>query len=1218
MRDTKRILASVLLTFALAALVFGQGAQTGGITGLVKDASGATVQNAKVEIYNEETGRLERTVNTGEDGNFAVTLLPPGNYRLQITAAGFKQYRATSVSVRINETTRQDVDLTVGAVEEIVQIEAAPNLINTANATTGQPVDARTLSALPLPVPNFLFLLTLSAGTAGEPPDVRAANRGIVDINVNGQRTSNNSVALEGINVNDFNLAHFDTVPLPNTNVIQEFKVATSLYDATLGSKGGGAVSLVLKSGTKDFHGQAYWSHRNDALNANEWFRNSTASNRRSGETEASKARLLQNVVGASGSGPFPFVGGFWFANFQAVRARNGLDPLGASLRPTIQSFPRNADGTTSAALLASGFGLTEAEIDPVAVNILNLKNNLFGSQYLIPRPGDPGCQNPAGPNPAGTNPSFTCTISGIAPLTDNQYTISYDRTFREGNDKITGRWFWDNGNVVKPYGTAGTLANPRTDIQRNRFFTLSETHVFSPRMVNEFRFGFSRFISSFAPTDSINLSDVGASRPNSGDIPGLYFFNVTGLFSFGTGVNDDRGTVSNQFQFHDTWSLTLSKHTLRAGGELSRYQLNRFNRFAVRGSLTFGAITGTPIDTSFKSFITGRATAVQSGAGDPQRYFRATDIAAFVQDDWRIHPRVTLNLGLRWEGLGFSRELRNRLGNYDPSLLYKNPNANPFIFPEDTNLDGFTGTPGVPGCVLNSCFDANNFAPRVSFAWDVLGNQKTVVRGGYGFYYQRLSNQNILQANLAPPFNVQGLENRATGDPAKVLANPFPSTPSSGLIAQNLIPQASRFAGVVGNINTAAGLPIFVNDRGERCNLFAGDGGTAPNCSISLASFTAPPLDFRAPYSQQWNLSVQRELFRSLAIEVGYVGSHYVGGLGIYNPYQARLASPENPIQVTDINGVTHTITVNTPNNEPLRHEVLGLSGRLGARFSAGIGHATYHSGQFTVSRRFQNGLFFQGAYTFSKSIDNVSGSQSTDELNATRNGQGGANLFNFGTKTPQLNRALGDFDRPHRFIFSYTWEVPVPKQGFLGSQLFQGWSIGGIVTYQSGLPFTPTVTGGGAFGGQGTTTPMLICAATTDQISTLPTCAPGTASDPQLALTTGNIQDRLNNYINPNFFLVPRIVPNGVTGATEYGNVPRNIFRGPFQQNWDFSLGKRISLFERHAIQFRAEFFNLFNHPVFRAPNSVNLNNRSTFGQITETAIPARLVQFALKYDF
>src|SRR5207245_269360 len=306
-----------------------------------------------------------RTLTTGDDGGFAATLLPPGKYRLEVSAPNFKKANVAGLEVTITETTRQDVTLEPGNIQETVNVEAAPTLINPSSATTGQALDGQTLRSLPLASPNFLFLLNLSTGVTGEPTDVRSAGRGTADVTVNGQRTSNNSVTLQGINVNDFNLAHFDTVPLPNPNALQEMKVATSLYDASQGSKGGGALGLVIKSGEKNFHWEGYWQHRNDALNANEWFRNANKLSKR--------PRLLQNVFGGSGSGPVPKLGGFWFFNYQGVRARNGVAPNGSTVAAIVQAFPTNPDGTPSTAQLTNEFGLTTAQIDPVAVNILNL-----------------------------------------------------------------------------------------------------------------------------------------------------------------------------------------------------------------------------------------------------------------------------------------------------------------------------------------------------------------------------------------------------------------------------------------------------------------------------------------------------------------------------------------------------------------------------------------------------------------------------------------------------------------------------------------------------------------------------------------------------------------------------------------------------------------------------------------------------------------------------
>ncbi|HKR02771.1 MAG TPA: carboxypeptidase-like regulatory domain-containing protein [Pyrinomonadaceae bacterium] len=1222
MRRALRFLAGGLLTSMLFATVaFSQGSQTGGITGVVTDPQGSVVPGATVEIINEGTGKSERTMTTDENGAFTATLLPPGAYRLAIKSANFKQVNVTGVQVRIGESTRQDVALEVGGVTENVNIEATPTLINPNSATTGQAINAETLQTLPLASPNFLFLLSLSAGVAGEPTDVRTAGRGTADVSVNGQRTSNNSVTLEGVNVNDFNLAHFDTVPLPNPNTIQEFKVATSLYDASSGSKGGGAIGLVLRSGSKDFHFDLYWTHRNDALNANEWFFNKSGTKR---------GRLLQNVFGGNASGPVPKVGGYWFFNYQGVRARNGIDPNGSSTRPIIQAFPTNSDGSTSAALLASAFGLTPAQIDPVAVNILNLRDTRFGGAFLVPRPGYGGCGAVTG----GATGTFTCQFSSIAPIQDDQYLISYDRDWRDGKDKLSGRWFWDEGDVAKPFGTDTSLTNPRTDTQWNRFLSLTHTHTFSPTKVNELRAGFSRFIFANIPTDMHDLSEIGATRGNSADFPGMYRVSVTGLFSIGTGVNDDRGTISNQYNLVDTFSMVWGKHSFRMGGEAVQYQLNRFNNFSVRGSLTFGAtssgvtpapppLTNCTLDTNdcnaFQNFIRGRITALQSAFGDPARNFVATDYAAFFQDDYRITSRLTLNIGLRWEAMSFGHDKLFRAGIYDPALAAAG--RNPFLIPEDVNVGGFTGTPGVSGCALTRCRDDNNFAPRVGFAWDIQGNQKNVLRGGYGIYYQRLSNQNILQNSLSAPFTVQPLENRSN-PVALQLANPLASIPPPSIIATDYIPQASFFAGLrrtsgVGplDVNDPNVAPIFVNPAGQRCLNF---GGTATNCSINLASFTSAPLDAYTPYTQQYNLTYQRELWDGWAVEVGYVGSHYIGGLGIWDPFLAALASPSNPITVRDNAGNNYTITTNTPANEPLRHLVVGLSRARGARYSGNVGQAVYNSMQVTVLRRLHRGLYFQAAYTFSRTRDNVSGALSTDELNATRNGQGGANILNFQNNVQQ-NFARGDFDRPHRLVVSYSYDIPVPKSDFFNNQFFKGWSISGIVTYQNGLPFSIfDSASGGAFGATGIGTGLLVCRPLSQQIASLPGCTPGETTTIDQLLTTGSVQNRVDHYINPNFVSQATLVPSGATGATGYGNVPRNAFRGPFQQNWDLSVLKGFHLGERHQFQFRADFFNLFNHPVFREPSAVQVTTPATFGQITQTAVPARLIQFGLKYSF
>jgi hypothetical protein len=718
---------------------------------------------------------------------------------------------------------------------------------------------------------------------------------------------------VEGISVNDFNLAHFDYLPIPNPESIQEFKIATSLYDASLGSKGGGALALVLKSGTNGLHWGAYWNVRNDAFNANDWFFNTKGTPR---------AKLTQNVVGLDASGPIPYLKGFWFFNVQGIRGRNGIDPSGSSVtNQNFNAFPMNADGTTSAALLAAAYStpgvpLTAASIDPVAVNILNLKGSYYGGTYFIPRPGQTGCGSTVTPGGPGDTGTFSCNFSKVAKVSDTQYIGTYDRSLRHDKDKVLFRVFWDDASAIAGLKTASSLPGPLSAPIVNRFGTISYQTQISSRQLNEVKFGANRFVFATTPTDLVTLAQVGASRANSSAFPGLYRFD-TGTFTFGTGVNDDRGTVSNSYQWGDGWTMTVGKHTLRAGGDLYRYQLNRFNNFGTRGSLGF-VPSGPSLAagaTTWQNFITGTITTTQSGSGNPLRYFRAWAADLYVQDDYRWSPRLTINLGLRWEPMQFAHDKLFRNSNYNFRIAQEalNPFQNPFLFPEALNQNGVKGTPGVSDCTLRHCWDINNFAPRIGFAWDMFGNQKTVVRGGCGIYYQQISNQAELQGSLGAPFFIQLISTRDTAQSQKSLqlANPLPNqSGGGGVVLPAFVPTASRFVGITAGpmgVNDPNAVVNWTDAAGSLCGI---SGGAATDCSIDAASFTSADPNLHAPYTQAWNLTVQRALGHNWALEVGYIGDHSIGGIAIWVPFQAKLASPASPITVTDTSGNVYNIT--------------------------------------------------------------------------------------------------------------------------------------------------------------------------------------------------------------------------------------------------------------------------------------------------------------------
>jgi hypothetical protein len=435
--------------------------------------------------------------------------------------------------------------------------------------------------------------------------------------------------------------------------------------------------------------------------------------------------------------------------------------------------------------------------------------------------------------------------------------------------------------------------------------------------------------------------------------------------------------------------------------------------------------------------------------------------------------------------------------------------------------------------------------------------------------------------------------------------------------------PVQSLFAGVTGNVNDPTASVNWVNTSGQLCQI---SGGSATNCSIDLAGLASADPNLHSPYTEQWNLTLQWSLGRNWVIEAGYIGSHGIGGIAIWVPFQAKLASPTNPITVKDMSGNVYLITANTLANETLREQALGLTYLQGASYVSNIGNQIYHSGQFILSHSYQSGLFFQAGYTFSRNIDDVSGGINTTEF-AGSAGRGGAGIYNDQSDI-STNRGLSDLDRRHRLTISYVYQFPISQTGKLRSRVFRGWGISGLLTFQSGQPFTVADTSAGGAYGFVTGTPLAVCGSSSISSSPgnapLATCVPGTSTNPLAAQTSGPIESRLNDYINPNFFSHPGPVAFAPDpSATGFGSPGmRNIYRGPFQQSVDFSVMKTFQIGEKQQVLFRTDFFNLFNHPVFSIPTCstcLDLNaSVANFSRITQTVIPARLIQFGLKYSF
>ncbi|HEY8224687.1 MAG TPA: carboxypeptidase-like regulatory domain-containing protein [Pyrinomonadaceae bacterium] len=1216
-----RLFSVLALTVGLISSAFAQGGSTGAISGTVKDEKGAAVAGAQVEIINAATGVTERSTTTDGNGNFGVTQLPPGTYKIIVSGSGFSKAELPDVKVNVTETATVNVPLKVGQITESVTVVEAASQIQLNSATTGQTLQSTTINNLPLATRNFLTLLTLSTGANTEMFQSDALGRGAVTINVNGQRPVNNNYQLEGINANDINLPILDNVPLPNPSTVQEFKTQTSLYDASQGRNGGGNIQVALKSGSNEFHGDLFFFLRNDKLNANDFFRN------RNGQP---RPRYRQGVYGTSIGGPIylphfgeggPYLHSgknrhFFFFNYQGTHAASGT-AAGTNMATNIPVLPTNrSEANLIATFFPGGLPLGFTSLNPVAVAYLNLPGDKcpgFGGNFCIPTIAPNPGNGPAGFNgPNGTLSLGSVNRAALGTFKDNQFTITTDHQLTASN-KLIFRYFQSTNEALRPFGAGGTLHYPQFAPGRNKFVKLGLTSVLSPRIVNDFKAGFNRFFFSIAPLEPISLTDIGATRGNSGQFPGAYQAIITGAFSIGPTVNDDRGGTFNTFVLGDDLSWNRGKHQFRFGGEGSYYELNRYNNFATRGSVTFGNATGL---VGFQNFLLGRVTTTQGRAGFSTFYFRALDHSYYVQDDWKFNSRLTFNLGFRLEGLSIAHEKFNFLSNFRglgdgtaPPLEIINPAETPVV-----------GDPGVSRCTMLDCFKFYP-APRFGFAYDLFGDQKTVVRGGYGVYFQRVSNQSLLQTSGGSPFS----EDFSAAPFSVTPQNPFPGQrPNSDfpLPTVAVVPRLTGFHAVdvlnaAGDVVIPAGTPIFNSASGG-----------------PLGGFRFfPERDFVAPYAQQWNFTVQHQLPWRLVAEVGYVGTNgkrLIGTGAPVNPGQFCTVATPCVIPSSLASGVTApagtlapgivknsdgsiTITRSYAGNINARvpPQYLGLAtSRLFAQTQNGF--SEYHSLQASLTRQFADGIYIQTAYTFAKSIDNGSGSSFGDELNG---------LLDIGDLlNAASNKGLSDFDRTHRLVISYNYEFPFAK--WLSSwprKLVDGWSINGVSTFQSGTPFL--IADFGAFTLQDT-----------DFVNgSRATIGSGAI------LTSGSVRDRLDNFVNLDAFISAGRCVNdqnvvvscsspSSTGFSALGDIGRNVFRGPFQTNHDLSIVKRTNLSERVNLEFRAEAFNFLNHPTFQSPQAAG----GSFGNygivdvstgdssILATANRPRTIQFGLKLNF
>jgi hypothetical protein len=1019
----------------------------------------------------------------------------------------------------------------------------------------------------------------MQAGTSARIQSAATVGRGSPILDVAGSRATVNNFVLDGIDANNFGSNSLANVPVPNPDAVGEFRVSTSMYDASQGRASGGNINVVLRSGTEKFHGGAFEFFRSNDMNANDFFANLSGK---------PVPVLLQNQFGGELGGPVPKVKDtFWFFSYQGTRQKNGVSSLISGSQPVLPTV-------RTAATLGAAFGIAPASIDPVAVNILNAKGPYGG--LLYPSGTCAGVPTCTGPGSIGS-----LVVSYPTIYNEDQESLSVDRNlFR--NNRLSGQFFYASIYQFNPTGGGASTAGLGQGLNSpgsNDHVALTDTETFSPNLLNEFRAGFTNVKSIGEGVEGVTVGQIGEQKWDASTWPGIPAFSVSGLLSFGgIGVNSFTHGGTTTITIGDTVSWTKGKHTLRLGIENRRYGWNYENDYGSRGSMSF---------PSFSSFLTGTPNRLQIDVGSFPRNYRAQDIVGFAQDDFHVTRRLTVNLGLRYEYLGFPYDIHGKVGNFDPSLITQACLAAGggscvqagFISP--ASLDSPLATPGVSNSTLTAS-NNHNFAPRVGAAYDLFGNGRVALRGGFGTYYIRTSGQSVLQLIASPPWVEQYLASGTGVVGSDVLANPWPA----GLPQPSqfpILPQIGQFSGKF----TSAGAPIFLNP----------DGSTA--VSQSLYGFER---NLVTPYVQQYNFTIQTQLPAGWVLETGYVGSRGVDLLVEPSLNSALLYNSSSPITYNNsliaaagfANG--YTVTQNSNANATIRVPVPGFS-PAGLNLVTNQGYSHYNGFVLEARHAFAKTFQFKMDYTYSKSTDDDSGPTTSD-----------LDSFVGNQLVPSLDRGVSDFDQTNRFVFTGLWNLPGPKTGFLG-QTIGNWNLSGVWTIQSGLPFSISSTNGGGLAGvNGSVT-----------IRANPACSS--------LKNSGSATANINDYLNPACVAIVPNLPagtvltgmspqqgpgsgtyvignNGVAGdsgvGSLFGTLGRNIVRGPGAERFDLGLSKVFplrKLGEQGQLMFRAEAFKVFNNPIFSNPQA-NISN-SNYGQIISTVdSTGRILQLAMKLNF
>ncbi|HXB69512.1 MAG TPA: carboxypeptidase-like regulatory domain-containing protein [Candidatus Acidoferrales bacterium] len=1070
---------------------------TATLVGTVSDQSAAAIPKASLTLTMVGTN-VKRTVLSGDSGDFTIAGLSPGTYLLVASHDGFKQTVMENVELLVNQTARVNVVLQVGAVAESVEVTGSTPLVASETSSVGQVINTNQIEDLPLKGRAVFNLALLSPGTAPQAPTSYAGQQrpmpgglGSPVFSAGGGRDNANGYLVDGIEAVD---PHYMTPSMfPPMDSMQEFKIQMNSYSAEFG-RFAVQVNATTKSGSNSLHGTVSEFFRNNDLDAANFFTNFAG---------LAKSPLRYNLFGGTVGGPVIRNRTFIFGGYEGTRIRNGS--TGQANVPTAAQwsgdfsrlgFRNNLpifDPATTAANPAGG-GFIRSPFPNNIIPASRITTFAKGIQAIYPLPQ----------SDVASGNNFFEPLSNLSD--NNQFITRFDQYFSD-KTSLSARYNiftgLQTGHVALPFSGRETTVH-------NQNLAVSIPHTFSSTTLGELRLGYNRpnyFLLQEGSGGTNYSTALGISNllkdAKSYGVPSL---GISGFGGIGDGT-EPNGQLFNIYMLINQYTLIRGHHTIKFGGEARKTNYNDRGEIDARGAYSFtGALTQNPqsratTGVSVADLLLGLPLTASGESTSLSGNFNSFGFYTFVQDDWKVSSRLTLNFGLRYELNTRYVEVQNRQSYFDRQfpggrvLLAGTSRA--FIAPNSL-VDG----PATP----RGLFPANkgDYGPRIGLAFRPFGDNRTAIRAGYGIFYSMVDGQASRQLERNPP---NGQIISLTADP-----NENSSAPGAVSVA-NLFPLAG----------TPASQPTIYTDIGAR-----GD-----------------------PSIQQWNLSIQRQLFQNFTVEAAYMGSKGVHVVYYSQGNQALLdANPANPTPI-------------------LSRRLFPLWGS-GMRTAGGDGITSYNGGYVKIEKRFSGGLSLLAHYTHGKALDYSS------QVNETTR-----NFYD-----PRMGKGRSLFDIRDRVVFSATYELPVgPGKRFLSSngiasQVLGNWQINTIVNLQSGFPYYVTLSGD--------------------------VCNCGAAS--QTAQQVGNpaagfTQNRLQ-WFNTAAFAIPA---NGTWGSSG-----RNILSGPAQDTVDLSLFKIVRISERFRLQIRPEFFNLLNRVNFGLPGSTVAS--PTYGVIT-SAGDARVIQLALR---